>query len=133
MTRRHERINDLLREELSLLVQHELKDPRLGTGLISVTEVKVSPDLRHAAVFVSHFGDEAERGLMLKALGHSSSFLHSELVRRLALRHVPELHFQLDPSIERAARITALIHNVVPSVEAAAASATAPAGSQRAP
>ena len=62
MTRRTVRVNELLREEISELLQREVKDPRLGEGLITVTEVQVSPDLRHATVFVSHLGEGDHEG-----------------------------------------------------------------------
>ncbi|MCC6381937.1 MAG: 30S ribosome-binding factor RbfA [Dehalococcoidia bacterium] len=112
MTRRTTRINELLREELSTLIQRDVKDPRVRQGLISVTEVQTSPDLRHATVYVSHLGEEAEREEALRGLAAAAHFLHMELVHRLKLRHVPELAFRFDPSIERGARLASLIHEV---------------------
>jgi ribosome-binding factor A len=113
MSRRTERVNELLREELASLLQREVKDPRLGHGLTTITEVQVSPDLRHAIVFVSYLGeDEAERTEALAALKSASHFLHNELVRRLQLRIVPEFAFRFDPSIERGARLASLINQV---------------------
>jgi ribosome-binding factor A len=114
MTRRTQRVNELIREELSSLIQRDLKDPRLGQGLTTVTEVTVSPDLRNATVYISHMGGggEAERNDVLKALASASHFLHNELRRRLDLRLVPELTFKFDISIERGARLAALINQV---------------------
>ena len=112
MTRRTDRVNELLREELSNLLLREVKDPRVGHGLVTITEVKTSPDLRHATVFVSHFGEDSERAEVLDGLGRASHFLHKELVRRLDLRSVPEFVFKFDPSIERGDRLTRLIHQV---------------------
>lgn len=112
MSRRTDRVNELLREELSELIQREVKDPRVGQGLVSITEVQVSPDLRHATVYVSHLGDEASRREVLAGLQRSAHFLRSELVRRLDLRNTPELHFRFDPSIERGARLASLINEV---------------------
>jgi ribosome-binding factor A len=112
MSRRQERVNELLREEISSLVSQELKDPRMGTGLVTVTEVSVSPDLRNATVYVSHLGDEAERPEVLRALQSAAHFLHNELLRRLDMRRVPELRFRFDPSIERGARLADLISAV---------------------
>lgn len=112
MSRRTSRVNDLLREELSALLLRGVKDPRLSQGLTTITEVQVSPDLRHATVFVSHLGDDAEREEVLEGLRHSAPYLHRELVHRLSLRNVPELTFRFDPSIERGARLAALIHEV---------------------
>ena len=116
MSRRTERVNELIREELSALIQREVKDPRLGHGLITVTEVTVSPDLRTAIVHVSHMGgDAAERDGVIAALKSASHFLHAELRRRLSMRYVPELAFRFDPSIERGARLAALINQVSPA------------------
>jgi ribosome-binding factor A len=112
VSRRTERVNDLLREELSALIQGELKDPRLTQGLTSITEVQVSPDLRHATVYVSYLGESADREEALRALARAAPFLHRELARRLAMRHVPEFLFRFDPSIERGARLANLIHQV---------------------
>jgi len=112
MSRRTSRVNDLLREQLSELLLREVKDPRINQGLLSITEVQVSPDLRRATVFVSHIGSEAEREDVLRGLAAASHFLRNELVHRLSLRTVPELAFRFDPSIERGARLASLIHEV---------------------
>ncbi len=112
MTRRTSRVNDLLREELSELIQREVKDPRVAQGLTTIIEVEVSPDLRHATVFVSHLGDEAERDEVIRGLQRAAHFLQTELMHRLDMRRVPELVFRFDPSIERGARLASLIHEV---------------------
>jgi ribosome-binding factor A len=112
MSMRTERVNELLRAELSELILREVKDPRVGRGLLSLTEVQVSPDLRHATVYVSHLGTEEERVDALDGLRHSASFLHRELVHRLSMRNVPELVFKFDPSIERGQRLASLINQV---------------------
>jgi ribosome-binding factor A len=112
MTRRTVRVNELLREEISELLQREVKDPRLEHGLITVTEVQVSPDLRHATVFVSHMGNEGDHEPVLKGLAAAAPFMHRELMRRLTMRHVPDLVFRFDPSIERGARLASLIQEV---------------------
>ena len=108
MTRRTERINDLLREEISALLQREMKDPRVG-GLVSVTEVDVAPDLRRAKVFVSVIGSDQEKAATFQALEAAAHFLQRELRKRLTIRRVPELVFLPDDSIERGARILALL------------------------
>jgi ribosome-binding factor A len=112
MSRRTTRVNELLREELSNLLLRDVKDPRIAHGLVSVTEVQVSPDLRHATVFVSHLGDEADRDEVLEGLQKAAHFMQNELMRRLNMRHVPEFHFRFDPSIERGARLASLISEV---------------------
>ena len=112
MSMRTTRVAELLREELADLILREVKDPRVGRGLLSITEIQVSPDLRRATVYVSHLGDEEERDAAIEGLQHSAHFLHRELMHRLRLRNVPELVFRFDPSIERGARLASLIHEV---------------------
>jgi ribosome-binding factor A len=113
MTRRTERINELLREELSELLRRQVKDPRLG-GLVTVTEVEVSVDLRHARVFVSVMGSDEEREDAFRALDTARPFLRRELGRRLSMRRTPELSFRRDDSLERGARLLALIEEAQP-------------------
>jgi ribosome-binding factor A len=111
MSRRTRRVEELMREELSDLLLRSVKDPRLEEGFLSITEVEVSPDLRHATVFVSYFGETPPEEV-LAGLDHSANYLHNELMKRLSMRNVPHLAFRLDPSIERGARLAALIHEV---------------------
>jgi len=106
------RVNELLRAEISELLLREVKDPRVSRGMVTITEVQVTPDLRHAVVYVSHLGTGAERKEALEGLKNSAHFLHRELVHRLSLRNVPELVFKFDPSIERGARLAELINQV---------------------
>ena len=108
MTYRIERVNRLIRQEISQLLQHQVKDPRLG-GLVSITEVATSPDLKYAKVFVSCMASEEEKKETLSVLAAASGFFRSELAKRLRLRHIPELNFQWDDSIERGAHILELI------------------------
>ncbi|MXW24974.1 MAG: 30S ribosome-binding factor RbfA [Dehalococcoidia bacterium] len=109
MSRRTSRVSELLREEISDLVQRDLKDPRLEGALLSITEVEVSADFRVAAVFVSHLGTVEEREDALAGLQSASSWLERELRRRLRMRRTPSLTFQFDPSIERGARLASTI------------------------
>ena len=123
-TRRVERINDLLRSELSELIGRTMKDPRLA-GLVSITEVETTSDLRHAKVFVSVFGSEEERQSSLSALRNASGFLRREVAQRIVLRHMPELDFRLDSSLEHGDRILRLLRQVADE-ETAAGPAKAP-------
>lgn len=109
MSRRTTRVSELLREEISSLVQRELKDPRLEGAFLSITEVQVSADLRIANVFVSHLGGDEERDDALAGLQSASPWLERELRRRLRMRRTPSLKFQFDPSIERGARLASTI------------------------
>ncbi len=111
MAHRIEQINKLIRRELSELLQHQVKDPRLDT-FVAVTEVTTSPDLRHAKVFVSHLGDEAEKQEILNVLIAASGFFRKELARHLKLRRIPELSFCWDESIKQGDHILQLIDQV---------------------
>jgi len=111
MSRRIERVNSLIRQEISELLQRQVKDPRLG-GLVTVTQVSTSGDLRHAKVFFSIMGSEDERGEVLEALTAASGFLRKEMSSRLGLRRCPELSFHYDDSIGQGAQILQLISQV---------------------
>lgn len=104
MTRRTDRINDLLREEISDLLRRHVKDPRV-TGFITVTEVETAPGLRHAKVFVSVMGTEEEKSAALAGLTAAAGFVRHELAGRLSIRRIPDLTFIRDDSIERGTRI----------------------------
>lgn len=104
MSRRTERVGDLLREQLAELLQRELRDPRLQQ-VVSITQVKVSPDLRVAQVFVGTLGSEQERNDAVTALNQARGFLRRLLGPRLTMRYTPELHFHRDDSIEHGVRI----------------------------
>ncbi len=108
MTRRTDRINELLREELSDLIRQEVKDPRVS-GIVSITEVQSSQDLHYSRVYVSIMGTDAEKDDTIKALTTAAGFLRRELASRLKLRSIPELNFMRDDSIEKGARLLELI------------------------
>jgi ribosome-binding factor A len=112
MSRRIERVNELIREELSDLIMRDLRDPRLD-GLISITHVEVTPDLYNARVSVSVMSETANPPDAIKALNAAAGYLHKELVHRLEMRRVPFLTFQLDKSIEEAASVLAHIDEVI--------------------
>lgn len=111
MTRRIQRLNNLFRNEVSELLQRQVKDPRLGS-FIAVTEVSISPDMRSAKIFVSHIGSEEQKQDTMSALTSASGFFRWELSKRLKLRHIPEISFHWDDSIERGARLLQLIDQV---------------------
>ena len=112
MSRRTERINELIREELSDLIMRELRDPRLENGLISITHVEVSPDLYNARVMVSVMSEPADPEEAIKALKAAGGYLHKELVHRLNIRRVPFLEFKLDTSIAEGAAVLAHLDEV---------------------
>jgi ribosome-binding factor A len=108
--KRLDRVNQLIREEISMLLQRELKDPRLG--FVTVTHVETSPDLRTAKVFVSVLGDEAQWTASLTALASARGFARNWLRQHLDLRQTPELDFRADRSMEHAARIQELLRQL---------------------
>jgi ribosome-binding factor A len=112
MTRRLERLSHLLRQELSQLIQSDLKDPLFHSGLISITEVDLSPDLRIARVFVSIYADREQKQQIFESLKTASGYLRRHLAQRVVMRVMPELHFVLDESLARAAALTELIREV---------------------
>lgn len=105
-TRRQRKVAEAIHKEISLLLQHRIRDPRLS--LVNVTGVEVSPDLRLALVYVTSF-EKHKNKLVLKALSKANGYLRRELGQALSLRHVPELNFKIDTSAEQGQRIDELI------------------------
>ena len=111
MSRRLERVNELLRQELSQLVARELRDPRVPL-LVTITRVDTSVDLQHARVYISVMGDSEEKGAAMAALQSAAGFLRRTLRPRLAMRYVPILSFHLDESIEEGDRMLRAIEEL---------------------
>jgi ribosome-binding factor A len=106
---RHERVGEEIAHEINAMLAGELKDPRLE-GNVCVSEVRVQPDMKHARVFVSVRTDNTkEQAEAIKALEHASGFIRHELIERLQLRRLPDLHFTLDLSQEHMERIEQLL------------------------
>jgi len=105
--KRLERVNQLVKEEISMLLQRELKDPRLG--FVTVTEVDVTPDLKYAKVYVSVLGEQAQWAATFQALESARGFVWNWLRRHLDLRVTPEIAFRPDRSMEHAAHIQSLL------------------------
>ncbi len=101
MSRRVDRINGLLREELSQLLSRQINDPRI-TGVITITQVQTSSDLRNARVLVSVLGNAEAKRNTLTGIQSASTYLRHELKGKLSLRYVPFMKFELDESIEDA-------------------------------
>ena len=110
MSHRSQRLAEELRNEISAIIAQEIKDPRVGFA--TVTEVKVSPDLRHARVAVSVLGSPQERQETFEALVHATGYIRRLLGARVRLRHTPELSFAYDDSIERGERIMRLFEEI---------------------
>jgi ribosome-binding factor A len=107
MTQRTDRVDELLREEMTSILARDVGDPRIGFA--TITDIQTAPDLRHAKVLVSVIGQAAERRATLAALGHAMPFVRRELGKRLRLRRIPEFHLELDDSVERGTRILHLL------------------------
>jgi len=108
---RHERVGEEIAHEINAMLAGELKDPRLE-GTVVVSEVRVQQDMKHARVFVNVQGTEKEQRDAIKALEHAAGYIRSEIIERLQLRRLPELHFTLDVSAERVERIEKLLKEV---------------------
>ena len=110
-TRRPDRVAEAIREEVATFLAEGVKDPRV-VGLVTVTGVDVTRDLRHAKVFVSILGSDAERAATLDGLGSVAGHLRSRIGRALRLRLAPEIAFKLDQSVAHAARIESLLAQI---------------------
>ena len=118
MARRIDRVNELLRTEISHLIAREIKDPRVA-GVISVTEVLAASDLRSARVYISVMGQQRDRQLALEGIRSAASFLRRGLRERVNLRHTPHMTFLLDDSIEEGDRVLRLMDGMTPEEFAA--------------
>ena len=106
------RIDEEYRKELSQIIGYELKNPNV-TGMISVTKVKVTPDLKYAKVYVSILNSKNIKETM-DGLKKSSGFIRSELAKRINLRNTPELVFEIDDSMEYGAKIDSILKEILP-------------------
>jgi ribosome-binding factor A len=113
MSRRIERVNMLVRQEISQIMAVEMNDPRLST-LISITEVRTSSDLRRAKVYFSVLGDENTKQNVLAAMESAGGFIHRTMKRNLKLKFAPVLSFELDESIEQGTEMLDLISRNAP-------------------
>ncbi len=107
MSRRTEQVAEAIKEEVSTLIQRELRDPRLG--FVTVTRVEVSPDLKYAKIFFSVIGDDKVKAETLKVLKHAGGFLRHELSHILTLRYTPLLQFEFDVAMEHGDKIQRLL------------------------
>jgi ribosome-binding factor A len=108
--KRSQRIQELLLEEISKLLQSGLKDPRIG--FTTLTRVEVSDNLKHAKVYVSVMGTEKEKTDTLEALISAKGFIRNSLGKNLYLRYLPELEFKKDENAEHVEKITRIISDL---------------------
>ena len=121
---RQKKVAERLKEEIASILLSEIKDPRIG--MISVVRVKLSPDLRDAAVFVSVLGDAAAKKTSMSGLRHARGFIQTLVSKRLELRFSPIIKFRLDESIENAIRVTKIIDDIAAERKAREGSAGIP-------
>ncbi len=110
--RRVSRVAELIKREVSQMLINGIKDDRVGTGMVSVTDVDVSGDLQHAKIYVSIYGTEEAKAETMAGLKSATGFVRSELGARVRLRRTPEVIFIEDRSIERGTKVLSLLNRL---------------------
>ncbi|MEQ9548485.1 MAG: 30S ribosome-binding factor RbfA [Coleofasciculus sp. G3-WIS-01] len=110
--RRVSRVSSLIQQEVSQMLLHDIKDDRVGAGMVSVTDVDVSGDLQHAKIYVSIYGTEEAKSETMAGLQSATGFVRRELGRRVRLRRTPEVVFIEDQGLERGARMLTLLNQL---------------------
>jgi len=119
---RSERVAEAIKHEVGDILLHRIKDARVDSARVSITDVEVTRDLRHATIYVSILGSEEEQEAAITGLRRAAGFVRSELGKAVSLRATPEIHFKLDNSLERGANITALLNRIKAEEQGANAS-----------
>ncbi len=114
-TNRMNKVNEELKKEISIVINQELKDPQI-TGLISVTKVDTTPDLKYARVYVSMINAKSNKGNLAR-LKKCSGFIRSMIAKRVNLRITPELVFLFDESIEYGSRIDSILAEITKDIK----------------
>ncbi|MBW4595558.1 MAG: 30S ribosome-binding factor RbfA [Brasilonema angustatum HA4187-MV1] len=110
--RRVSRVAELIKREVSQMLLNGIKDDRVGTGMVSVTDVDVSGDLQHAKIYVSIYGTEEAKAETMAGLKSATGYVRSELGARVRLRRTPEVVFLEDRSIERGTKVLSLLNKL---------------------
>ncbi|MBD2528882.1 30S ribosome-binding factor RbfA [Nostoc flagelliforme FACHB-838] len=110
--RRVSRVAELIKREVSQMLLNGIKDDRVGTGMVSVTDVDVSGDLQHAKIYVSIYGTDEAKVETMEGLKSATGYVRSELGARVRLRRTPEVLFLEDRSIERGNKVLALLNQL---------------------
>ncbi len=111
------RVAGQIKKEINSIIRDEVKDPRFNLTITTITDVQVSRDLGHAWVYVSILGEEDDKNNILKVLENATGFMRTELGKRIRLRHIPEIHFVFDQSIEYGAHINKVLKSILPEKE----------------
>ncbi len=109
LNRRVQKVAALIKKEISELLIHGIRDARIQKAMVTITEVELSGDLQHCKIFVSIFGEAAQKSEVLEGLKASQGFVKGELGKRLKMRRTPEVSFQLDKGIEKGASILSIL------------------------
>ena len=104
------KIQEFIKQEVSRIILHELKDPRLG--FVTVTDARITGDLREATVYVSLFGSDEEKKNTLAALSKAQGDIRSEVGKRLGIRYSPQIEFKEDESLEYGMKIESILHDI---------------------
>lgn len=110
MSKKNEKIAELIKRNISEIIQFDLKDPKIG--FITITDAQVKNDLSYAKVYVSFLGQNARKEAGMKALERSKGYIRSELSKKLSTRKVPELQFVLDDALDKGNKIEKIIANI---------------------
>jgi ribosome-binding factor A len=110
--RRVSRVAELIKREVSQMLIHGVKDERVGSGMVSITDVEVSGDLQHAKIFVSIYGTDEARAAAMAGLRSAAGYVRGQLGHRVNLRRTPEVVFIEDRSLERGMRVLSLINQL---------------------
>jgi ribosome-binding factor A len=110
MSQRVERVQEAIRQEISVIAQNEIKDPRIG--FLTITKVVLTKDLRHASVYFSVLGESKDKHLALKGLNSAKGYIRGLLSEKIKLRFMPELVFKIDESISRANEIFEILNKI---------------------
>lgn len=107
-----ERVNEAIKTELTKLIKYELNDPRIGNIVIGVTSARTTPDMKHCKVFISVYGDKDKQREIMDVLDKAKGFLRKNIAAILTTRYAPELHFELDDSVDNALHIDKLLREI---------------------
>jgi ribosome-binding factor A len=106
------RVAESIRREVSQMLLHGIKDERVGSGMVTVTDVYVSGDLQHTKIFVSIYGTDEVKAAAMEGLHSAAGYVRSLLGQRVRLRRTPEVIFVEDRSIERGMRVLSLLNQL---------------------
>ncbi len=109
-TQRPGRVQEALRQEISRIIQTEIKDPRIG--FLTVTQVELTPDLRYAKVYFSVLGEDKDKSLALKGLNSAKGYIKGLIADRIKLRFMPEISFRIDNSLEHTRNISDILNKI---------------------